>query len=107
MRFVGGRQCLASIADGTAQRFRIAHRLTELLCQGDKQRSLAQVPTPVLNLMEQDVGEGEVLEHRDNIGERLVKGVHIRVGAFLKARDATRRAAHAWSRVRRCRATGR
>ena len=76
---------LVDLADRVAQRAALAGRLAELL------RELAQ---PVLarevaagrgDLVAQDLGEREVLEQRDEVGERLVEREHVGIARLVEA----------------------
>jgi hypothetical protein len=60
-------------------------RLAELLRQRAQQPLLPQIAAGARDLGAQRLGQAEMLEQRDGIGEGLVKGQHVGVGRLAHA----------------------
>ena len=76
---------LVDLADGAPQGAALADRLAELLRQLAEQVLAGQVAARRRDLVPQDVRQGEVLEQRHDVGERLVEGEHVGVARLDEA----------------------
>src|SRR2546430_2403155 len=74
-----GRELGALDPQGRAQRLPAAGGIAELTRQLDQRARGADVPARPLDVLADDVGEGEVLEERDDVRESFVEGEDVLV----------------------------
>ena len=76
---------LVDLADRVAERAALAGRLAELLRELAQEVLAREVAARRGDLVAQHVGEGEVLEERDEVRERLVEGEHVGIARLVEA----------------------